>query len=85
MEIEDALVEIQKLRDEMEQKDALISKMEAEAETARADLLARDERINKLQGIIADHVPMTKAPPAEGVAEKTFSEKYQEMIQNNKK
>ena len=67
------------------EKDGVIGQYQTTIDDLNAAVAQRDERINKLQGIIADHIPVTtgKPPASEVKVNKSFADMYSEMIAKN--
>lgn len=67
------------------EKDGIIGQYQATIDDLNDAVKKRDERINKLQGIIADHIPVTtgKPPESEVKVNKSFADMYSEMIAKN--
>ena len=84
---EDLAAQVFEYRKDIETKDAQIGPYQSTIDDLNATIEAQKERINKLQGIIADHVPASNIPPkgTEGNSNKSFADMYHEMIVNNQK
>lgn len=82
---EDLLARVYEQEQTIAEKDATISANAERIQQMEQDIADRDGRINKLQGIIVDRIPVSTNPPEEKeVKVKTsFADKYAEMISKN--
>lgn len=68
-------------------KEGVIGQYQTTIDDLNKAIAEKDARINKLQGIIADHIPVTHGTPpeTEGKGKKPFADMYHEMITANRR
>lgn len=82
---EDLLAKVYEQEQTIAEKDATISANAERIQQMEQDIADRDGRINKLQGIIVDRIPVSTKPPEEKEVKvkSTFADRYAEMIRSN--